>query len=257
MRGHTVIRAEKFDWKKHAKILPDQKPVEFRLWQSYGRRWPSWTSTTTRCGSRACTLLQKHFESSSESSRSTPKGSPASTRRYTRARLERSPPRSLTAPSRSLPPPSLHSRRTRSKRNPRSSTHVKDAKLETKLVNFATLTNMFAKANATNTAEAFEQRQRERRNSAVQAEAEKESKDALFEAARRQEAAFAELDRFAPDFPRRGRRRRRPDNNLVHEFLRASSASPSRAPTQKHGQYDNKASRAALDKASSGCSSTW
>ena len=34
MWGHTVIRAEKFDWKKHAKILPDQKPVEFRLWQS-------------------------------------------------------------------------------------------------------------------------------------------------------------------------------------------------------------------------------
>ena len=37
---------------------------------------------------------------------------------------------------------------------------VKDAKLETKMVNFTTMTIMFA--NATNTAEAFEQRQKER-----------------------------------------------------------------------------------------------
>ena len=45
---------------------------------------------------------------------------------------------------------------------------VKDAKLETRMINFTTMTNVFAKANATNTAEAFEQRMRERRNSTVQ-----------------------------------------------------------------------------------------
>ena len=38
---------------------------------------------------------------------------------------------------------------------------VKDAKLETRMINFTTMTNVFAKANATNTAEAFEQRMRD------------------------------------------------------------------------------------------------
>ena len=49
---------------------------------------------------------------------------------------------------------------------------VKDAKLETKLLNFTTMTNVFAKANAENTAEAFAMKQMGKRNSAVQAEVE-------------------------------------------------------------------------------------
>ena len=49
---------------------------------------------------------------------------------------------------------------------------VKDAKLETRMINFTTMTIIFAKANATNTAEAFEQRKREKRNTQVQREME-------------------------------------------------------------------------------------
>ena len=63
MWGHTVIRAEKFDWKKHAKILPDQKPVEFRLWQSCWSQmalmdihhYPLWEQGVHDC-------LQKNFQ---------------------------------------------------------------------------------------------------------------------------------------------------------------------------------------------------
>ena len=46
---------------------------------------------------------------------------------------------------------------------------VKDAKLETKLVRFDAMCVVFAKANATNTAEAYEQRKRARRDKVVQA----------------------------------------------------------------------------------------
>jgi hypothetical protein len=45
---------------------------------------------------------------------------------------------------------------------------VKDAKLETRMINFTTMTNVFAKANASNSEEAFIQRQQNRRNAQVQ-----------------------------------------------------------------------------------------
>ena len=51
---------------------------------------------------------------------------------------------------------------------------LENSKLETKLLNFTTMSNVFAKANSENTAEAFEARQKGRRNTAVQEEMERE-----------------------------------------------------------------------------------
>merc|ERR1719424_1017170 len=118
---------------------------------------------------------------------------------------------------------------------------IKDAKMETRMINFTTMTNVFAKANATNTAEAFEQRMRERRNSQVQAEMEEKTRHHSKQNG--VNPLTGELcDRFAPDYPEPGSMKvKKPDNRLtLTEFLGCLVRISFLRANPKHGQYDNK-----------------
>jgi len=126
---------------------------------------------------------------------------------------------------------------------------VKDSKLETKLLNFTAMTNVFAKANAENTAEAYALRQMGKRNSAVQAEVEAEKQAAAQKKGGVQNrlsskpGAFPELpDRFAPDYPVHGSsKNQKPDNRLVlAEFIACLVRISFVRANPKFGQYDNK-----------------
>ena len=100
---------------------------------------------------------------------------------------------------------------------------VKDAKIETPLVTFTTLSNIFAKANATNTQEAFLQRKAERRNAAVQKHLESKGHGRDRYRLSPKHGAFPDVlpDRFASEYPEHGSlKKAKPDNRLVlYEFL--------------------------------------
>ena len=127
MWGHTVIRAEKFDWKKHAKILPDQKPVEFRLWQSCWSQmalmdihhYPLWEQGVHDCLQKHFGVLQRIFSKYTKGI----SGIDSAVRIGTRLGHS-APPHTRAQPHIPLTPraPSLHSRRTRWRWNSRSST---------------------------------------------------------------------------------------------------------------------------------------
>ena len=101
---------------------------------------------------------------------------------------------------------------------------VKDSKVETRMINFTTMTTIFAKANATNTEEAFKQRQAERRNSIVQAEMDQTKKDNdQHRPLSPKKGAFPD---FAPDrltgesHDKATAKKTKPDNRLtLQEFL--------------------------------------
>ena len=119
---------------------------------------------------------------------------------------------------------------------------VKDAKLETKLINFTTMTTVFAKANAENTAEAYAMKIAGRRNKAVQAEMESEAPKGRGKLSSKA-GAFPDLpDRFAPDYPEPGsRKNQKPDNRLVlHEFISCLVRISFLRANPKFGQYDDK-----------------
>ena len=90
---------------------------------------------------------------------------------------------------------------------------VKDAKMETRMINFTTMTVVFAKANATNTAEAFEQRKKEKRNSTVvgaqEEEAAKKARGCRSRPRREPSPRWATESTWAPRLPSSTRARSR------------------------------------------------
>jgi hypothetical protein len=119
---------------------------------------------------------------------------------------------------------------------------VKDAKIETRLVRFDAMCVVFAKANATNTAQAFEQRKNARRDKVVQAgleeKARQDKKRNRSPAHKRAGQPPAEYEgEFAPVS-----RFRRPDNRLtLTEFLQCLVRLSFMLANPKHGTYDNHA----------------
>ena len=133
---------------------------------------------------------------------------------------------------------------------------VKDAKVETRMVSFTTMTNVFAKANASNTSEAYEQRMRGRRNVQVQRELEEMARQARRSAndGKKDDVKMPDLpkhltcDRFRNDYPEAGSMKvKKPDNRLtLIEFLSCLVRISFLRANPKHGQYDNKAKLVAL-----------
>ena len=119
---------------------------------------------------------------------------------------------------------------------------VKDAKIETRLVNFTLMTNVFAKANSANTADAFEQRKKAKRGSAVAAELkgnEDKKKDAK---ARVGDFSKDTEDRFGVEQVWGERFKvKKPDNRLtLVEFVGLLVRISFLRANPKHGSYDNK-----------------
>merc|ERR1719271_2002357 len=141
----TVIKADRYDWQKQTKMLPGFSPAQHKLWcQCWGNivlldnhHFPLWEKGVHD-------TLQTHF--------------PVLMRIFSHYTKGISGIDSA-ADALEMELEEFHD-------------FVKDAKMETRMINFTTMTNVFAKANATNTAEAFEQRQKEKRNTQVQAEME-------------------------------------------------------------------------------------
>ena len=217
----TVIKADRFDAAKFAKCLPDQPEVEFKLFQSCWKlmplmdihHFPLWEKGVHDC-------LQKHFGPLQRIFAHYTKGISGIDSAADALEMELE---------------EFHD-------------FVKDAKLETKMVNFTTMTIMFAKANATNTAEAFAARQAGRSNSVVQAS--KEAADRalgaeIVKGRSVKKGAFPEVvpDRFAADYPEWGSSKAgaKPDNRLVlYEFLACLVRIAFQRANPKFGQYDNK-----------------
>ena len=125
---------------------------------------------------------------------------------------------------------------------------VKEAKLETKMVNFTTMTIMFAKANATNT-RSLRAAPEGVRNSVVQADKEAharaENHADIMKGRSVKKGAFPEVlpDRFAAEYPEWGSSKagKKPDNRLVlYEFLACLVRIAFQRANPKFGQYDNK-----------------
>ena len=118
---------------------------------------------------------------------------------------------------------------------------VKDAKLETKLVRFDAMCVVFAKANATNTAEAFEQRKRARRDKVVQAGLEIA---AAAEAKKKRTPAHklgAMAAEYNGEFSPSNTRFKKPDNRLtLTEFIACVVRLSFMRANPKYGTYDNK-----------------
>ena len=117
---------------------------------------------------------------------------------------------------------------------------VKAARIETPLIRFDTMCTLFAKANATNTAEAFEQRKNERRNSTVQAEIERNKK----EQDKKDRTPAHKLKgpaAYAGEFAYDADRFKKPDNRLtLSEFLCCVVRIGFLRANPKHGMYDHK-----------------
>ena len=122
---------------------------------------------------------------------------------------------------------------------------VKAARIETPIIRFDTMCTIFAKANATNTQAAFEQRKMERRNSTVQAEMErnldeKARKDRVPAHKQGNRPGKAVVD-YHGEFAYEGDRFKKPDNRLtLSEFLCCLVRISFLRANPKHGQYDHK-----------------
>ena len=217
----SVIKADRFDAAKFAKPLPDQPDVEWKLFKQCWKmmplmdihHFPLWEKGVHDC-------LQKHFGPLQRVFAHYTKGISGIDSAADALEMELE---------------EFHD-------------FVKEAKLETKMVNFTTMTIMFAKANATNTAEAFAQRQKGRSNSVVQAAKENEARHGAEIAKGRsvKQGAFPEVipDRFAAEYPEWGSSKagKKPDNRLVlFEFLACLVRIGFQRANPKFGQYDNKA----------------
>jgi hypothetical protein len=218
----TVIKADRFDAAKFARKLDGQTPAEFKLFKECWKRmalmdvhhFPLWEKGVHDCLQRHFAPLQRVFS------------------HYTKGISGID----SAADALEMELEEFHD-------------FVKDAKLETKMINFTTMTIMFAKANATNTAEAFEQRMKERSNSVVQkAKEDKANADNYAEILKGRapkKGAFPDVlpDRFAAEYPEWGSSKagKRPDNRLVlFEFLSCLVRIAFQRANPKFGQYDNK-----------------
>ena len=118
---------------------------------------------------------------------------------------------------------------------------VKDAKLETRLVRFDAMGVVFAKANATNTADVYEQRKRERRDNVVQAGLEENARN---DKRRSRSPAHRRGGKPPPEYEGEYApvsRSRRPDNRLtLTEFIQCLVRLSFMRANPKHGTYDNK-----------------
>ena len=216
----TVIMAERYDWQKQTKMLPGFSPAQHKLWCQCWENavlmdihhFPLWEKGVHD-------TLQQHF--------------PVLMRIFSHYTKGISGIDSA-ADALEMELEEFHD-------------FVKDAKLETRMINFTTMTNVFAKANATNTQEAFEQRMRERRNSTVQAEMDTAKFDKeVNRPISPKKGAFpdvvmdksGEMDTNAMN--KAGRQK--PDNRLtLTEFLGCLVRISFLRANPKHGQYDNKA----------------
>ena len=216
----TVIKADRYDWQKQTKMLPGFSPAQHKLWCQCWEKlvlmdihhFPLWEKGVHD-------TLQQHF--------------PALMRIFSHYSKGISGIDSA-ADALEMELEEFHD-------------FVKDAKLETRMINFTTMTNVFAKANASNTAEAFEQRQREKRNSQVQSELE----DAAFtknvnKPISPKKGAFPDvfLDKSGEmDLATMNKgKNAKPDNRLqLTEFLGCLVRISFLRANPKHGQYDNKA----------------
>merc|ERR1719502_1594311 len=145
----TVIKADRYDWQKQTKMLPGFSPAQHKLWCQCWENvvlvdihhFPLWEKGVHDALQQNFPVLMRIFS------------------HYTKGISGID----SAADALEMELEEYHD-------------FVKDAKLETRMINFTTMTNVFAKANATNTAEAFEERMRARRNSQVQAEMEEHSR---------------------------------------------------------------------------------
>ena len=132
----TLIRADRYDWRRGSKPLEGEKLADFKKWLALWQRieimdmyyFPLWEKGVHDC-------LQKHFKELTQCFLG-----------YTRSISEDSAEDALE-----MSMGEFHD-------------FVVDCGLETKQVNFDVMTNMFVKANATNTAQVYQQRMDEKRN---------------------------------------------------------------------------------------------
>ena len=132
----TLIRADRYDWRRYSKPLPGEKLADFRKWLAVWQRievmdmhyFPLWEKGLHD-------VMQKLFKELTECFLG-----------YTRSISEDSAEDALE-----MSMGEFHD-------------FVVDCGLETKTVNFDVMTNMFVKANATNTAQVYQQRMDEKRN---------------------------------------------------------------------------------------------
>ena len=132
----TVIRADRYDWRRSSKPLEGESLSDFKKWLAIWQRieimdmyyFPLWEKGVHDC-------LQKHQKELMECFLG-----------YTRSISEDSAEDALE-----MSMGEFHD-------------FVVDCRLETKAVTFDVMTNMFVKANATNTAQVYQQRMDEKRN---------------------------------------------------------------------------------------------
>jgi len=222
----TVIKAERYDWKKMSKAMAGQDPKQHKLWLDCWRKMPLMDVHYFPVWEKGVhDVLQAHF--------------PALLRIFSHYCKGISGIDSATD-ALEMELEEFHD-------------FVKDAKLETRMVNFTAMEVIFAKANAENTADAFAQRVSEKRNSVVQADmeraADKPKRRGSPGHTRRtpvspKRGAFPDVnDRFAPDYPEHGSlKHKRPNNRLsLNEFLACLVRLSFLRANPKFGQYDNKA----------------
>ena len=220
----TVIKADRYDWQKQTKMLPGFSPAQHKLWCQCWEKlvlmdihhFPLWEKGVHD-------TLQQHF--------------PALMRIFSHYSKGISGIDSA-ADALEMELEEFHD-------------FIKDSKLETRMINFTTMTNVFAKANASDSATVFMERMAGRRNVQVQRELEEIARQAARSAhdGKKGETKFQELpkhltcDRFSSDYPEPGSMKiKKPDNRLtLTEFLGCLVRIAFLRANPKHGQYDNKA----------------
>ena len=218
----TVIKADRYDWQKQTKMLPGFSPAQHKLW--------------LKCWSQATLIDVHHFPLWEKGVHDTlQQHFPALMRIFSHYSKGISGVDSV-ADALEMELEEFHD-------------FVKDAKLETRMINFTTMSIIFAKANATNTMEAFEQRMRERRNATVVAEQEVAAdKQAVNRPISPKKGAFPDAPIPLPK-EEKGKTKReggeakktaKPDNRLtLSEFLGCLVRISFMRANPKHGQYDN------------------
>ena len=214
----TVIKASRYDWERETKMLPGFSPAQHKLWCACWQNvplmdvhhFPLWEKGVHD-------VLQVNF--------------PALMRIFSNYSKGISGIDSA-ADALEMELEEFHD-------------FVKDAKLETRMINFTTMTIIFAKANATNTAEAFEQRKREKRNTQVQREMEEgTAKTARNLPLSPKKGAFPEVGNAVDTGAKVAKlqAKKKPDNRLtLTEFLGCLVRISFLRANPKHGQYDNTA----------------
>ena len=224
----TVIKADRYDWQKQTKMLPGFSPATHKLWLQVWdsmmlmdiHHFPLWEKGVHDTLQQLFPVLMRIFSNYTKGVSGIDSAADA-----LEMELEE-----------------FHD-------------FIKDAKLETRMINFTTMTNVFAKANAANTADAMKDRQAGKRNVQVQREMEQMARDSRNagndgkkenpKEVKAIDALAKHLlaDRFANDYPEPGSMKvTKPDNRLtLTEFCGCLVRISFLRANPKHGQYDNKA----------------